>query len=777
MNNSQNLLTGGDGRSGQTGLDARQKIDARFTAIMGDLEYILSGFTWSTSNLSGFTNKTIVIKDTFNVSTNFTLPSNITLKFEGGKILGAITITGNGSRIINHDNIQCFSLDTTIAGTWIGVKACVEWWGATSNPNITTYSNDVMPYIGKLATSGFEAHCLAGNYYVGSTLKILQPFTYTLLGNIQPFGVTKLNDGGSWTAVRNPTPSEQTTFYSNLDINWFEVESPYVNIIGGIFDISAVNPITHWCIYTCNNETVDHSHFRQVCRGVVENTKLEGQTGGYFRWEVLTGTGHTVAGHLYKVTIETECLNIPYGVNIDPVIDEYSGSTLILQDWANGIDIINSRFTGCKVGVRHMMASWANIQAIFQSGTCHAPSERGLYQLYVRGYPVIVDQFCWDLYGTEDTEYNPGYYFPALPVYSYSYGLQLQGASLVSYRLSQFRGVPPMGIGIVNEDTRVKLFRHNQYGSHISELHSKLQNFNLESGHSYTILGYQGTGYDFDDIANRLPGTATPNPNITISYPQNLLRNNGFATNYTFATGTTDYDLDFVEIVITGSINYLYYLYVHLSGEPKRIQVITLDGSNNIISPPGILNQYPVVPAYTSFQTYEFGYDNKSPVKIIIRLIGVTSRLVKVSSDPDVYVDTPYPISIQDISAMSGKNNLNFVDKHYLPMWTFHGFLNQSGTTNGVITTLINNAYNSGDVLTTYTLTWRSTGTYWFSTNLSFPTNRTMPKAPYIVYTPLGRIQVSLNGTSRYDILTYDTSDQLSNDILIDFPLIINAYW
>jgi hypothetical protein len=765
MSKDRELVPGDGVTTGDTGLVVRNLIND----FIPDVTYIVPvGFDW-TALLDIYANKTLLITNSYTVTGAITLPAGCVLKFEGGKLLGTYTITGSGSRIINHDNKQIFSLNTTIAGTWVGTKACVEWWGAVSNPNITTYANDVMPFIAKLAVSGFEAFALGGFYYIGSTLKILQPFDYKLLDNIQPFGAEKLNDSGAWVDINNPTPSQQTTFYSNLNINWFEVESPYVNIVGGIFDISAVTTITHWCIYTSNNDTVDHCHFKQVCRGIPDNTKLEGQTGGYFRWEALSGVAHTVAGHLYKVTIETECLNIPYGINIDEPDSD------AIYDWANGIDVINSRFTGCKVGLRHMSGSWANIQAIFQSGVCHAESERGLYQMYVRGYPVIADVFCWDLFGTEETVLGvgTGYYYPALPVYSESYGLQITGASLVANRLSQFRGVPPMGIGVVNEDTRVRFFRHGSYGTFISDVQNRLSNLNLETGKSITITAYEGAGYDFDDIANRLPATATPNPNITINYPQNLVRNNGFATTYVFGVGTTDYDLDFIEIVITGYIPYLQNIFLSLGGHEKavnRIQVIPLDGSNNILPTPGVLNQYPVTPYYAVSQAYDFICDNASVSKVVIRLIGTTTKLV-------LGVPTPQLVGIYDLAAKVSKNNINFVDKHYSPMFTFHGFLNQSGTTDGVVTTFINNVINTADVLSSPTLTYHGVGIYRFNLNDAFSMTRTMPKETYNVYTPLGRVQITLYNTSRYDILTFDLSDAPANGILVNFPFIANTYW
>lgn len=762
MSKDRELVPGDGVTTGDTGLVVRNLIND----FIPDVTYIVPvGFDW-TALLDIYANKTLLITNSYTVTGAITLPAGCVLKFEGGKLLGTYTITGSGSRIINHDNKQIFSLNTTIAGTWVSTTACVEWWGAISNPNITTYSNDVMPYIAKLAASGFQAFALAGNYYIGSTLKLLQPFNYTLVGNTQPFGARKLNDSGSWVDLENPSAAEQTCFYSNLNINWFEIESPYIYIIGGVFDVSAVPFSTKWCFYGNNNDSIDHLRLRQVCRGSKESVRTEGQTGGYFRWEALN---NTTAGHLFDVEIDSECLRLPFGVNIDA-----PNPAAVPYDWANGISV-RGWFNGCKRGLRHMTASWAKIDVTFQSGACLVPSELELYQCEVSGYPSIMDQFCWDMYGTEEVVNSvpTGYWYPKNTVYSHSYGMQLTGKSLVAYRLNQFKGVPPMGIGVVNEDTRVRFFKHGSYGSFISDIHNKLANFNLEGANSITILGYQGSGYDFDDLANRLPATATPNPNITISFPQNIVRNHGFSTQYVFGLGTTDYDLDFVEIVVTGSISYLHNVFLHLGGYDggvKRIQVIPLDESNNVVATSSIQNQYPVKSPYLDAQAYDFLFTNVSVSKLVIRLIGTVPKIIST-------VPTPQYNYISDLAAKVSKNNINFVDKHYLPKTTFHGFLNQSGTTDGTVTTFINNNFSSADILSTPSLTYHGVGIYRFNLSYAFSMTKTIPKTTYNVYVPLGRVQITLNNDSRYDILTFDLSDAPANGILVDFPFITNTYW
>lgn len=71
-----------------------------------------------------------IIQYDFTLNENITIPANCILKFEGGSLSGAYTITGNNTRI-EAGSITIFGLDIMLAGKWIvneGWNIC--WFGA-----------------------------------------------------------------------------------------------------------------------------------------------------------------------------------------------------------------------------------------------------------------------------------------------------------------------------------------------------------------------------------------------------------------------------------------------------------------------------------------------------------------------------------------------------------------------------------------------------------------------------------------------------------------------
>ena len=65
------------------------------------------------------------------LTSNVTMASNTMIIFEGGKIIGNYTLTGNRSTIVSPPR-QIFS-GITLSGSW-NVDCCyAEWWGAVGN--------------------------------------------------------------------------------------------------------------------------------------------------------------------------------------------------------------------------------------------------------------------------------------------------------------------------------------------------------------------------------------------------------------------------------------------------------------------------------------------------------------------------------------------------------------------------------------------------------------------------------------------------------------------
>ena len=100
------------------------------------------------------------------LTSNVTMASNTMIIFEGGKIIGNYTLTGNRSTIVSPPR-QIFS-GVTLAGTW-NVDCCyAEWWGAVGNGS----TNDATA-IQKALSSPIERVILLNKtYLIKTTLSI-----------------------------------------------------------------------------------------------------------------------------------------------------------------------------------------------------------------------------------------------------------------------------------------------------------------------------------------------------------------------------------------------------------------------------------------------------------------------------------------------------------------------------------------------------------------------------------------------------------------------------
>lgn len=92
---------------------------------------IRSGFDW-TSIPVGHANSILEIRGEFDFSgATITIPSNVTLKFNGGKFSNG-TLTGDDTKIISDLN-YIFNSDLTLAGSWKLKKVFPEWFGAVGD--------------------------------------------------------------------------------------------------------------------------------------------------------------------------------------------------------------------------------------------------------------------------------------------------------------------------------------------------------------------------------------------------------------------------------------------------------------------------------------------------------------------------------------------------------------------------------------------------------------------------------------------------------------------
>ena len=71
-------------------------------------------------------NTKFVIKYDYTLGENVTIPSNCILEFDGGSILGASTITGQNTKLINLYRYTTISANVTKAGTFTEIKGYIE---------------------------------------------------------------------------------------------------------------------------------------------------------------------------------------------------------------------------------------------------------------------------------------------------------------------------------------------------------------------------------------------------------------------------------------------------------------------------------------------------------------------------------------------------------------------------------------------------------------------------------------------------------------------------
>ena len=755
MKHTDKLLTGGDGVSGQTGLEVRTNINDQFAVLMGDINYLPADFVFSTANLLPFANSVIEITHHHTLTQDITLPEGVILSFNGGSLLGSATITGTDTRITNPTNLKIFDMSLVFGGTWNEISACVQWFGGKSNPNIDTYTNDVMPILGKILEARWNVVWLTGNYYVGSTLEIVNPTTMHLQGAVRPDIIGVQRPTGGWVNLTPATPSEVTRLYSNLDINWFWIKSPYVNILGGTFDNSGAPQWNHAMIYINGNNTVDHCSFKQTVIGDQVKNSAPNQTGHYLFWE---SDGATIPGHLYSVQIEVDAQYQPIGIEIQsPQL-----ATPGVRVWANGIHI-KGRSHGCKKGIIHHSAGMSKIDFTCQTDYCLDDTEVDFYQADIKGYQIDLDMFVWDLSSTNELNPYTGYgRIPRLPVLLNATRVSFLGQSLIAYRLNQFHGSKGEAAMLVNSDSETRYFK-DAWNSDVffSELHNVLAGWDKKGSNQIDISGRIGTGYDFDTQLTE--GTATINPNFSISDPENLVTPIGGATNfptrYQFTTGA-DIENDFVEIVLTPEYTIdisLFFIYLMGDGTVvNRIQVIGTKTNDEIV----VYNQNGYSESYRSKHFHEFDIKNTYK-KLVIRLIGVT--------------DLNKLVYILDFAGKAGRNKLMVVPEIHDFRYKFTGILTQTDTNAPVITEILR---VTNRPVTTSRI---STGRYYLYCDYALTENKTLPVNEtthvYQGVTFVGTIRMSWSNGNRFLIETWNTSGVLSDNILTNQYVSFNVGW
>lgn len=668
MNHSEHIMTGGDGQTGQTGLDIITAANVQFEALMGVKEYIPSDFVW-TGDLSGLENKILIISNSHNVAGAIALPAGVLLYFEGfGQLLNITTITGSNSKIINSLNRQIFSSTTVFAGSWVETEATPQWWGAVCSPNVTTLEAggavDSRAAIQALFDSPFAKRIPAGNYYRKGLPNVLAKPMSVFCGR-----------GLIMTRNNSYVPkTDNVTFYTDDNNGFFEVQSSEVYFEGFTCDFRQAATYTSPVIFAKADYKIWGgvikasiiglvSHCRTATGGVgsgVPPTDWVGAKG--FEW--ITKDTVAIYGYLCDMTIDLQTQNVAY-----PIVIPEASTSGVTGTW-----ITTMRVRGTYVAYRSLYivtGSVSNHEFVMQTGyTIPTADLETIYSGYVG--KSVLNCFPWDLNGTEGSGSSAGYHYSKKGIIIQNDTI-LVGYSNVSKSFGGIIGLPSPTPNINNLSDIEFFFDRWSVNSFISPLHNRLIGFETYGG-TYTIKAYDGSTIDFD--TNLDEGTESETANITITDGDKMLsfeRETILHMNpprWQFGA-EADLDKDFVELFLdcqnnTVSIANLYaFMYETSSTGAKRMQVI-LTNTSDVKS----VYNFPISD-YRTFGKNIYRLINLATTckKIVVRFIGATS--------------TTGQIMILDF-AVKGKGNINNLKYRHEFDYELNFYATQSGTDNPV---------------------------------------------------------------------------------------------
>lgn len=171
--------------------------------------------------VEGKPNTIFEIRYETNIGEDVVLPQNCILNFNGGKIVGVGTITGNKTSV-RANYVGIFAEGIQLAGEWVG-EAYPEWFGAKGDG-----LSDDRPALQKAFNSPFKTLRLYGNYIVKSVTDSTNGICLSVPANKTIAGTSKMApyvDGQTYTIkVEGVTPKIVLKLSSYCNISGVSID-------------------------------------------------------------------------------------------------------------------------------------------------------------------------------------------------------------------------------------------------------------------------------------------------------------------------------------------------------------------------------------------------------------------------------------------------------------------------------------------------------------------------------------------------------------------------
>jgi hypothetical protein len=221
-----------------------------------------------------------------------------------------LTISKGFSCGLHH----CFTGDGNVIFKGGSVKeAPIQWFGAISNNNSKTFLNDCSYALEKALLCEAVVSIPAGYYYLARTITISKPCSINLVDAVYP---PASNMYPPYDPNIDVERNNRSVIYTNMDIDFFIIESRNVWINGGMFDASNVLA-----------NTDNHAVFHYMPKGVSNVESYGMRQGGITNFLVIGSAENLIAGN-FPINVGNGII----GIYIDWINAEFN-SYLYRHKW------------------------------------------------------------------------------------------------------------------------------------------------------------------------------------------------------------------------------------------------------------------------------------------------------------------------------------------------------------------------------------------------------------------------------------------------------------